>query len=95
MFGNLIVNLTMLRFRAILTKKDAEELLSRNIDNRPIDPKKVDRYREDMNGGHWNIDSSKSDLEIDQGVFKNGQHRLHGFLGSNLDEMQFYLKVSY
>lgn len=83
-----------LRLLVVLDKTKASELLSRNIDNRELDFDKVNNYRQAMELGVWDIEESKSDLELSQGIFRNGQHRLYGFLESALEEMKFYMRIS-
>ena len=81
------------RLLVVLNKESAKELLNRNIGNRELDLVKVNQYREAMDLGVFDIEESKSDLELKEGIIRNGQHRLYGFLESRLQEMRFWMKV--
>lgn len=53
----------------------AKRWLSCNVNNRPIRPRTVDRYRDDMVSGRWLLSGDPVRFNVD-GELSDGQHRL-------------------
>lgn len=76
---------------AILTKEDAERLLALNAENRELDMDKVNDFKDQINNGEWRLTGSK--LKVENGIFKNGQHRLHAFLASTQQQFMVNMEI--
>ena len=62
-----------------MTPEFAAKLLERNEGNRPLKPKTVATYVEDMKNGRWSISDSMICVSPD-GKLLNGQHRLNAVI---------------
>lgn len=59
----------------LVTPSFAEKLLETNVDNRPVQQSRVERYAEDMKRGAWRLSHQGIAIGAD-GVLYDGQHRL-------------------
>lgn len=66
-----------------VTPEMARRWLDRNIGNRNLRPRKVEKYARDMANGDWAIANDAICFTPD-GVLSNGQHRLHAVIASGV-----------
>lgn len=66
-----------------VTPDMARRWLDRNIGNRNLRPRKVEKYARDMANGDWAIANDAICFTPD-GVLSNGQHRLHAVIASGV-----------
>lgn len=62
----------------------AKEWLSQNIDNRRVRPARVAQYARDMVNGKWENDSPNPIVFGENGILKDGQHRLMALIKADV-----------
>lgn len=82
-------------FDGVITRQEAEWLLANcNAHNRPLQQAKVNKYAKDMALGLWKGSYSSAPIAINpEGQIKEGQHRLHAFLMTQLQEFHTSIEV--
>jgi len=65
----------------LVTPQIAEQLLSTNYTNRPINKELVEKFKETMKTGKWKLHKPGIELTCD-GKLLNGQHRLTAIIES-------------
>ena len=60
----------------LIGKEAAEYYLSLNRKNRPITPKRVNQYIDEINNGNWKENTGESIMISNKGFLIDGQHRL-------------------
>lgn len=80
-------------FTIIIDKKKAKYLLSINdTANRELDKYKINEYLNLMNSGNWETrKGSFLGLSYYDKIIIDGQHRLHAFIKSNLNELETFI----
>lgn len=68
----------------LVTPQIAEEWLTHNTDNRNVRAKRVDQYARDMSNGRWEKDSPNPIVFGENGLLKDGQHRLMALIKANV-----------
>lgn len=71
-----------------ITPAVAKDLLENNENNRPLKPKRIARYADDMVNGRWTFNGES--IKVDQaGNLLDGQNRLHAIIkaGASVDMM--------
>lgn len=68
----------------IITPAEAEELLTRNFNNRPLRKSVVTRYANDMRSGSWNSEAINPICIDSHGKLIQGQHRLQAIVDSGV-----------
>ena len=72
--------------KTLITPELAKNLLEKNISNRNLKQKTVDKYTRDMQLGNWLEDTGELISISVLGVLLNGQHRLHAVIKSNTSQ---------
>ena len=68
----------------LVTPEIAKEWLVQNIDNRSVKPSRVAQYTRDMANGKWENDSPNPIVFGENGILKDGQHRLMALIKANV-----------
>ena len=72
-----------------ITPAIAQEMLTHNTNNRPLNKFTLSKYKQLMLDGKWGITPDAIAFDVD-GVLLNGQHRLHAVVLSNTTQ-EFYV----
>jgi hypothetical protein len=74
--GDMIIRVTT------ITPDMAKDMLKNNTENRTLKSRRVQMYANDMLNGNWKMNGDTIVIS-DDGVLKNGQHRLHSIIAAN------------
>jgi hypothetical protein len=66
-----------------VTPAMAKEWLKKNVSNRALSQKTVNKYAEDIKNNRWTLNGETIQFNV-KGELKNGQHRLNGIVLANI-----------